>query len=74
MNSNERNAEEPEWSDGGISTVLQASTETSLKFACLVRFIDSSHVSRKEILDAVLYLVNFTILILESSYSVESTN
>ncbi|XP_059351407.1 neurobeachin-like isoform X3 [Daphnia carinata] len=57
MNSNGTNAEETDWSDGGIPAVLQASTETSLKFACLVRFIEASHVSRKEILEAVLYLL-----------------
>lgn len=44
--------------DGGISAILQASTETNLKFACLVRFVDKDHVSRKEILDAVLHLVS----------------
>lgn len=43
--------------DGGIPAILKASTETSLKFACLVRFIDSGQTSRKEILDAVLHLV-----------------
>ena len=59
MNSNGTNAEETDWSDGGIPAVLQASTETSLKFACLVRFVDDNRVSRKEILDAVLYLVKF---------------
>ena len=57
MTTNGKNTEETDWSDGGIPAVLQASTETSLKFACLVRFIEASHVSRKEILDAVLYLV-----------------
>nr|CAH0107648.1 unnamed protein product [Daphnia galeata] len=57
MNSNGKNAEETDWSDGGIPAVLQASTETSLKFACLVRFIEASHVSRKEILESVLYLL-----------------
>ena len=50
--------EETDWSVGGIQAVLKASTETSLKFACLVRFIDNGHVTRKEILDAVLYLVS----------------
>ena len=54
---NTEKSEEADWGDGGIAAVLQASTETSLKFACLVRFIDANHVSRKEILDAVLYLV-----------------
>ncbi len=62
MNSNGKNAEETDWSDGGIPAVLQASTETSLKFACLVRFIEASHVSRKEILESVLYLVTFLFL------------
>ena len=47
--------DEPEWS--GISAVLQASTESSLKFASLQVYINAGHVSRKEILDAVLYLV-----------------
>lgn len=63
MHSVEKNAEEAEWSDGGISAVLEASTETSLKFACLVRFIETNHVSRKEILDAVLYLVTIYLII-----------
>ena len=62
MTTKGKNTEETDqWSDDGISAVLQASIEhaieTSLKFACLVRFIEASHVSRKEILDAVLYLV-----------------
>lgn len=43
--------------DGGIPAVLQAETEISLKFACLVRFIDDKGTSRKQILDAVLHLV-----------------
>ena len=55
---NSEKSEEADWSeDGGIAAVLKASTETNLKFACLVRFIDAGHVLRKEILDAVLYLV-----------------
>lgn len=45
-----------EWS--GISAVLHASTENSLKFASLQVYINAGHVSRKEILDAVLYLVS----------------
>lgn len=40
--------------------MLQASTETSLKFASLVQFIDAGHINPKEILDAVLYLVSST--------------
>ena len=43
--------------DGGIQSVLQAETETSLKFACLVRFINDENINRKQILDAVLHLV-----------------
>lgn len=55
VTSNGGNTEESD--DGGIPAILKASTETSLKFACLVRFIDSGQTSRKEILDAVLHLV-----------------
>ena len=49
-------SEETEWSS--ISRLLQASTESSLKFASLQVYINAGHVSRKEILDAVLYLVS----------------
>ena len=55
--------EETDWSAGGIQAVLRASTETNLKFACLVRFIDAGNITRKEILDAVLYLVSFSCLL-----------
>jgi len=59
---NSEKSEEADWSeDGGIAAVLKASTQTDLKFACLVRFIDAGHILRKEILDAVLYLVSDSI-------------
>lgn len=57
MSADAKGADETDWSHGGIPAVLQASTETSLKFACLVRFTEAGNASRKEILDAVLYLV-----------------
>ena len=57
---NSEKSEQADWSeDGGIAAVLKASTETNLKFACLVRFINAGHILRKEILDAVLYLVSY---------------